>query len=206
MLPAALLLACASGGGGEPAGDTVILLSRHAERASNEANSDLSPAGLERARALAERVVGNGVAAVYSTDLCRTAQTAQPAARAAGQPLRILATGSPAAGLDGCAPAVDVAVEPAGGMGAGEVAATIRERDRGRTVLVVGHSNTVPALVEALTGRSPCPGLLPLDERGRCFIAESDYGDLFIVRLRATGAATAERLHYGAETSSPDAS
>ena len=57
---------------------TTFLIVRHAERADASANTNLSQPGVERAAALAEVAREAGVTAVYSTDYCRTAQTAQP--------------------------------------------------------------------------------------------------------------------------------
>ena len=55
----------------------------------------------------------------------------------------------------------------------------------GQTVLVAGHSNTVPLLIEAL-GVSPAPSL-----------DESDYDDLFVVVVERGGDARLTHLHYG---------
>lgn len=178
-------------------GETVVILVRHAERASDAANADLSAEGLARAGAVGELARSRDVTAVYTTDLCRTAQTGQPAALAAGASIQVLATGSGAAGLDACTPAIRVGVEQAGGVAAADVAARIRERHRGETVLLVGHSNTVPAMLEAFTGASPCPEMIPLDGQQRCFLPESAYGDVFIVHLPAAGPARIERTRAG---------
>lgn len=194
-----LALGCAGGQAASAGGDeTLVILSRHAERASDDPNADLSAEGLARAQILGELARSRDVTAIYTTDLCRTAQTGQPAALGAGASIFVLATGSGAAGLDACTPAIQVGVEPAGGVAAADVAARIRERHRGETVLLVGHSNTVPAMLEALTGASPCPDMIPLDERGRCFLPESAYGDVFIVHLPAAGPARVERTRAGA--------
>lgn len=172
-------------------------MTRHAERASDAANADLSPAGRERAEALAAIARAHAVRAVYTTDLCRTAQTGEPAARATGSPLRVVSTGSGAAGLDACTPALSVPRAAAGGAAPADVATDIRTRFAGGAVLVVGHSNTVPALIEALTGRSPCPSLIPLDGRQRCFLDEAAYGDVFVVHLPAAGDAHVELRRAG---------
>jgi phosphohistidine phosphatase SixA len=61
-----------------------------------------------------------------------------------------------------------------GGNHAHEVAARVREHGAG-TVLVVGHSNTVPAIVEALG--APAVGA----------IADDEYFHLFIVQISPAG-------------------
>ena len=55
----------------------------------------------------------------------------------------------------------------------------------GQRVLVVGHSNTLPPLIEAL-GVPRAPEL-----------TESDYDDLFVVERPAEGPARLLHLHYG---------
>ncbi len=74
---------------------TRILLIRHAETDWNRAarlqgHSDipLNATGLEQARRLGEALQGEALDAVYSSDLQRALQTAQPVAAATGAPLR----------------------------------------------------------------------------------------------------------------------
>lgn len=172
--------------------ETVVLVVRHAERASNAANSDLSDEGLASAAALAEAVRVFDITAVYTTDLCRTAQTGQPTARAAGVTIGILATGSEAAGLDTCTPAITVPHEVRGR--ATEIVDLLRGTKG--AILVVGHSNTVPDLITALTGRSACPNIVPNDTRGRCMLGEDAYGDLYVVHLPDGAPSTVEHRRY----------
>ena len=68
---------------------------------------------------------------------------------------------------------------------AAAVAATILNRFAGKTVLVVGHSNTVPAIIRALGATEPVT------------IADSEYDDWFVVRVQPDGKATLARSHYG---------
>ncbi|MGH9944819.1 MAG: hypothetical protein ACRD9R_20920, partial [Pyrinomonadaceae bacterium] len=55
----------------------------------------------------------------------------------------------------------------------------------GRTVLVVGHRNTVPSLVEALSGK-PAPAL-----------NDSDYDQLYIVTVPASEPAKVIKANFG---------
>ena len=57
-----------------------------------------------------------------------------------------------------------------------EAAKEIHATYAGRTVLVVGHSNTVPAIVAALSGRTIDP------------IPDDRYGDVYVVVMPKTGA------------------
>jgi phosphohistidine phosphatase SixA len=174
---------------------TIVLLVRHAERASQDGNANLSPEGSARAEDLAGIARTLGVSVIYTTDLCRTAQTGHPAAVALGAPLRIVATGSSAAGLDSCTPPIVASRQTAGDLSAEDLAKKILADHAGRTVLVVGHSNTVPALMGALLGASACPGPIPL-EAGRCVLPEDAYGDLFVVRV-ASGDVGVEHRRFG---------
>lgn len=176
-----------------PPDTTVVLIVRHAERASDAPNSDLSAAGRARADAIAAIARQMGVSAVYATDFCRAAQTAQPAALGLGAPLRVTATGNGAGGLDGCAPEIvarrDVVAEPS----PDGIARRVLEEQSGRVVLIVGHSNTVPAIATAL-GARVCPELIATDANGRCWLTEDRYDDLFVVRVPGDGGATQAEL------------
>jgi broad specificity phosphatase PhoE len=90
-------------------------------------------------------------------------------------------TGTPAADGAGLTPIVVEARDVEG------LARAIREGDAG-TTLVVGHSNTVPAVIAAL-GAPPVPD-----------IPESAYDDLYVVTLSPQGGADVVRLKYGAPT------
>ena len=115
--------------------DTVVIVVRHAEKAADDPRDPtLSEAGHARAQALAKALAGAPLAAVYATGYRRTQQTAQPSAEKHGVAVQTLAAGSEA---DGAA-----------------LRERIRKEHAGRTVLVVGHSNTVPAIVAALSGKA----------------------------------------------------
>lgn len=131
LLAAALTLVAAT----SATAQTVILV-RHAEKADQSADPILSAAGGDRAGVLAGVLANAGVDFIYATPLQRTQLTAGPAGAAAG-----------------------VAVTPIalGGGTAGHVAAVaerVRAAPADSTVLVVGHSNTIPLIVRALGGQS----------------------------------------------------
>jgi broad specificity phosphatase PhoE len=147
---------------------TTVILVRHAEKAV-EGGSDpaISEAGQLRARALAAELADDSVDAVLVTRFVRTQQTAAPAATARG---------------------VTPQVVPVEG-GAEAHAAAVREAvmaHAGHTVLIVGHSNTVPALVAALGGPA---GIA---------IAEPEFGNLFTLVLEEGKPAVFTRACYGA--------
>lgn len=148
---------------------TTVLLVRHAEKVmADDTDPALSPAGERRARALVRVAAEAGVSAIYSTPYRRTQATVRPLAEQLGLPVRILEIG------------------PGGAEAyAAEQAQRIREEHGGQVVLVVSHSNTVPLIIEALGG----PAGPALDE--------SDYDNLFIVRVPATGPVRLIRARYG---------
>lgn len=121
-----------------PADATVVVVVRHAEKATDDPRDPtLSPAGTERASALARRLEGSGLDAVYATQYRRTRLTAAPAAAQAG---------------------IEIIVRPADAANAAsygaDLASELRALPAGSTALVVGHSNTVPGIVSAISGKA----------------------------------------------------
>jgi broad specificity phosphatase PhoE len=153
-----------------PAASTTIIVVRHAEKAAEPAaDPTLTPSGVARADALAELVRDAGVKAIVSTQLQRTRQTVAPAARKLGITTEI----------------IDARITPRA------TADTILARHRGQTVLVSGHSNTIPAIIAALGAPEPAA------------ICDAGYDNVFVVTVPATGAPTVLRLHYGVMTQCP---
>ena len=147
---------------------TTVILVRHAEKAPAPASDPLlSEAGTARANALAEALADAGVQAVITTPFQRTRLTAATLTTKLGV--------TPQA----------VAVSP---THVADVAAAVRAH-KGKTVLVVGHSNTIPAIVGALGG----PKLADL--------CDAQYGQLFTLVIPEQGTPTLVRSQYGA----PDA-
>ncbi|MEX2177708.1 MAG: phosphoglycerate mutase family protein [Gemmatimonadaceae bacterium] len=167
-----LLAAAFTGAGAQPS--TVILV-RHAERAAEPRNDPgLTDAGRDRARALANALAGARVTRVVTTHLQRTQLTAQYMSESVGAaPIIVRAGGPTAAHVD-------------------SVAAAVRRLPAGEVVLVVGHSNTVPAIVGALGG----PKLPDL--------CETQYSMLYILEFPVSGPPRFIQATYGA--SDPPAS
>ncbi|HEV7764260.1 MAG TPA: phosphoglycerate mutase family protein [Thermoanaerobaculia bacterium] len=108
---------------------TTVILVRHAEKANQEDESPLTPAGTERAKELA-RVLGSlKIDAVYTTQFRRTKDTGAPTAEAKG---------------------LTAIVRNTGPTYAADLAKHIRANHAGQTVLVVGHSNTTIHVMAAL--------------------------------------------------------
>ena len=148
---------------------TVVLLVRHAERAPGSGDVPISDAGQARAQALAEVGKGAGVSAIITTQFQRTQQTAAPLATALGLTPVVVATGTVAA------------------KHVADVAAAVRAQS-GKTVLVVGHSNTVPAIVAALGG-----------PRFRDY-CEPEYDNLVVMVLDNESGVRMVRTKFGAAT------
>ena len=148
LLVVAVLLALPTAAVADQATTTVVL-SRHAEKVPDGSRDpELTDEGRARAERLAFTVAELGVTTVYSTPFERTKDTAAPTAAAAGVETTI----------------VDVA-----GDHIGDMVRRLRSDHQGETLLVVGHSNTVPEIVAGLG----CDDVPP--------IADDEYDELWIV-------------------------
>jgi broad specificity phosphatase PhoE len=146
---------------------TTVVLVRHAEKELvTIEDPPLAPAGERRAERLAQMFGAAGGAshidAVYVTNARRTQQTAAPlVARLGIRPTVLAATTS-----------------------AESVASQVLHEHRGGRALIVGHSNTVPEIVKALSGEDVPP------------IADDDYDNVYIVSVPTFGRANVLRLEY----------
>ena len=149
------------------AAQQTVIFVRHAERADGGAGATqpmtgtpadplLSAAGEARAVRLAAMLADAGITAIYSSEFRRTQDTVRPLATKLGLKIQVV-TSKDTATLVG-----RVKAEPPSGV-----------------VLVVGHSNTLPAVIKALGGRE-------------VKIADDDYTGLYIL-TPATGALTVIR-------------
>ncbi len=128
----ALLLATPGGA----AERTVVYLVRHAEKAEEpRRDPGLTAAGSRRADALAAVLAEAGLTGIITSQFTRTRATAAPVVRASGLEPVVIRYRAGDFRTHGAA-----------------VAEAIRERFAGGIVLVVGHSDTVPAIVAALGG------------------------------------------------------
>lgn len=105
--------------------DPLVVIVRHAEKADNSEDAELSPDGRRRAEILARMLKDANVTAIFTSERKRTQQTAAPLAK-----------------LIGVSPNIVGAKDyPA-------LAAKLREVKG--TALVVGHGNTIPDIIKAL--------------------------------------------------------
>lgn len=135
------------------ASTTLVVVTRHAEKAEGGDDPPLSAEGLARAERLgaifgADRTAPT-IDVVFVTDRRRSGDTARPLAARLGVPVITL----PADDLDG-------------------LRRRIFAEYRGRHVLVVAHSNTVPQIVKSLADGGDYPA-----------IAETEYGTAYVVAI-----------------------
>lgn len=153
-----------------------VFLVRHAER-EDEPRQDppLNKLGIARSEALA-RLLGNaGIKAIFTSQFNRTKQTGEPLATKLGL------TVTPFTLKSSPSNPRQIAEESTA-----EVTNKILER-AGQSVLVVGHSNSIPEVIKMLGG-----DVVPtIDER--------KFDDLFVVTVYAKGKAKVIQLKYGAE-------
>lgn len=143
----------------DPSEGATFILVRHAEKAADDPRDpSLAPEGIRRAERLAWSMQRRPVVAVYATPYRRTQATAAPLARDHGLSTTTYDPAEPAAAL----------------------AARLRAAHAAGTVVVVGHSNTIPALGSALCGCSIGP------------IAESEYGRRITLRALPDGRVTVD--------------
>lgn len=137
-----------------PSPATTFIVVRHAEKVGDGSRDPpLSAIGIASARRLATALHAEPMIAVYATPFLRTRQTASATAADHGLAVIPYAADQPAAAL----------------------AAQLRERHAGGTVLVVGHSNTAPGIAAALCACAATP--LGDDDYGRVYRVAIDAGD-----------------------------
>lgn len=140
------------------AAQSTVFMVRHAEKAAGGGTDpNLSDAGRKRAQRLATVLKDAGITKIFVTQFKRTKQTAAPLATR----LHLTPTSGPA-------------------ENSAQLIATLRASSG--NVLVVGHSNTIPAVLAGL-------GITTAIQ-----IGENDYDNLFV--LVRHGTPRLIRLHY----------
>jgi len=153
-----------------------VFLIRHAER-EQEPRQDppLSKDGVARSQALARLLSNADIKAILTSQYTRTKQTAEPLAAKLGLTvtpftLKIKPSNPRQIAAESTAEATKKILEHSG-----------------ESVLVVGHSNSIPDVIKMLGG-----DVVPtIDER--------KFDDLFIVTVYAKGKAKVVQLKYGVE-------
>jgi 2,3-bisphosphoglycerate-dependent phosphoglycerate mutase len=135
---------------------TTFILVRHAERGEDGTKDpDISEEGKKRASRLAEMLSKTSIAAIYSTAYKRTRNTVAPLAGAKG--LEVLH------------------YEPL----KGEAIDKMLQDHAGQTVVISGHSNTIPWTANYLTGNNELKDF-----------ADNDYTNFLVVSVLKKGTST----------------
>lgn len=146
---------------------TNIILLRHAEKdttvsglAMMKADPPLSKAGQKRAETLLTALKDFQPDKIYSTHFNRTQATVAPLAKKFGLGITFYDTKNQLA------------------------LAEQLKKELGKTIVVVGHSNSIPALVNAITGTSNYPDL-----------ADNEYNKIWIITIQE-GKITERQIRY----------
>jgi phosphohistidine phosphatase SixA len=166
--PAAAATPAAPGGVARP---IVVLLVRHAEKASaGGADPALSELGKARASDLARLCARSRATALYSSTFARTRMTLEPLAAKLGLEVR--------------------ARDP---QEVSALAAELKQLAPGSVAVMAGHSNTVPALAQALGAE--------LQGLSKGLLLEAEYDRLFVLSVDPAGVCPTGlvELAYGRE-------
>jgi len=125
---------------------TTIYLIRHAEKQDDTKNTDLSSEGYERAENWKKYFEETTIDAFYSSGFQRARRTCQPIAISRDK---------------------DISIYKNHLMDLKKIIA----ENRGKTVLIVGHSNRIPTFVNTLLGEEKYPEIL-----------EPEFGNLYIIK------------------------
>lgn len=148
------------------ASTTTVFVMRHAEKATLPPDDPLlSPVGEARAMALAEHFgrapKGLGIDTIYVSQYRRSQETVRPLANRLGIPVIVVPAEEPET-----------------------VARRALDENRGGRVLIVGHSDTVPSIVEELSG----------DDVPK--MPETDYGIVYVVAVPRFSRAVVTRFDF----------
>ena len=141
---------------------TTVWIVRHAEKDTafvNRKDPDLTATGMQRALDLATYLQNEAVVKIYSTDTKRTKQTAKH---------------------------FKASIEIYNPKNLTGLLDLIMQNANGKSVLIVGHSNTVLETIEALGGKRPVMQL-----------TDDDYDYIFKVEIEAGKLAVVSFYHFG---------
>jgi len=142
-----LLIALACKCGSDNNETTTVILVRHAEKSAEpKEDPDLTQAGFERADLLERMLKGKNIKTIYTSKYQRTRNTAKPLADELG-------------------------IIPIEINEAEQIAQSVLNNNQGQTVLIVGHTNTIPKIIKNLGGE---------EIEG---ISEADFDNMFTLTL-----------------------
>lgn len=130
----------------QPKNATTLFLIRHAEKLDDTKNTDLSPEGFERAECWKKYFENTEIDAFYSSGFQRARRTCQPMAFSRDKDITIYKNHL-----------MDLK--------------KVIEENKGKTILIVGHSNRIPTFVNKLLGEEKYPEIL-----------EPEFGNLYVIK------------------------
>lgn len=147
---------------------TTIIFVRHADKSAEPAaDPGLSEAGVRRVQELTRQLVDAdvvaGIDAVYATPTRRAQETARPVADRLNLPIETYDKADTETVLE-----------------------RILENHKGKIILVVAHSDTLPVLIANLGASKVVPA-----------IAENEYDNIYIIAIPWFGKTKTIRLRYG---------
>ena len=126
---------------------TTYYLVRHAEKACDDCNTcGLSAEGKSRAETLANYLSNKGIDTIFSSQCLRARNTAQPLANQLNKTVTVYQTNQLTAFIN-----------------------TLKSFSNSRQILVVGHSNQIPVMIDSLAHK-------------QVTIADDDYDNLYIIK------------------------
>jgi broad specificity phosphatase PhoE len=154
---------------------TTMIFIRHADKSATPADDpSLSDAGRRRVAELTRQLVDAdvvaGIDAIYATPYRRSQETVRP-----------------------LADTLDLPINTYDANDTEDILETILRRHKGKIILVVGHSNTLPELIANLGASKKVPP-----------IAEDEYDNIYVISIPWFGKTKTIRLRYG-EPYRPDA-
>jgi phosphohistidine phosphatase SixA len=125
-----------------------VFIVRHAEKLDNTPYSVLSPEGHKRAALLREQLQDKKIDLIFATPFKRTQETADPLAKALNKAPLIYRNN------------------------AEDSIANVIKANKGKNILLVGHSGNIPSIIEKITGSKIKP------------VSEQEYDNLWIIEFK----------------------
>jgi len=144
---------------------TTYYIVRHAEKADKTRDTPLSIEGHARAATLRDTLISQNIKKIFVTNYLRTQQTAAPLATKLGiTPTEVFADQTP------------------------QLVQQLKAI-KGKNVLIVGHSNTVPVIIDEL-----------MENAQNVTITEKDFDNLFKIKITKNKVKEFTQLNYGITT------
>lgn len=141
---------------------TTVILVRHAEKDNDTDQAGLTQKGMARAKTLAYTLQDIELDAIYSTPFRRTEMTAEPVSDLQNIPVKSYEAHDP------------------------NFYKKVYDQHKGGTVLIVGHSNTIPVLANRFAGQQELENL-----------TDENYETYYVVTFTSPGKGKVTKMRYG---------